>query len=78
MSVFCSINLSYRQNQSTKYEILMVKILETGEKVEISIFIGCFCLKDKYHEKKMDASVSCPGSEGLGKISAKSESWFPI
>ena len=52
VSGFCSVNLSYRQYQSMKYEILMVKFLRASEKVEISNFIGWFCLKDKFLEKK--------------------------
>ena len=74
----CSVNLSFRQNQPRKYEILIVKFLGDGEKVEFSNFIGWFCLKDKFLEKKMDTSVSYHDSEGLWKISSKSESWFPI
>ena len=78
VSVFCSVNLFFRQNQPRKYEILTVKFLGAGEKVEISNFIGWFCLKDKFLEKKMDTSVSCPDREGFWKVSAKSESCFAI
>ena len=61
-----------------KFEILMVKFLRAGENVQISICIGWFFLQDKLFEEKMDTSVSCPDSEGLWKLSAKSDSWFPI
>ena len=61
-----------------KFEILTVKFLGAGKKVEISNFVGWFYLKDKFLEKKMNTSVSCPDSEELRKVSAKSESWFSI
>ena len=61
-----------------KLEILMVKFLWGGEKVKISNFIGWFCLKGKLPEQKIWTVVSCPDSEGLCKVSAKCESWFPI
>ena len=56
----------------------MVKFLGAGEEAEISNFIGWFCLKDKLIEQKTDAAVSSPDTEGLWKVSAKSESWFSI
>ena len=56
----------------------MVKFLQTEERVKISNFFGCFCLKEKLLEEKMDTSVSCPDSKELRKVSAKSEPWFPI
>ena len=45
---------------------------------QISNFIGLFCLKDKWLGKKMTQQVYCPDTEGLFKVSAKSELWFPI
>ena len=56
----------------------MVKFLQTGEKTEISNFVGWFSLKGKLLEEKMETSVSCPDSKELWKVSAKSEPWFPI
>ena len=61
-----------------KYEILTVNFLGASKKVEISIFINWFCLKDKLFEQKNDTAVSRPDIEGLWKVSAKSELWFPI
>ena len=55
-----------------------MKFLRAGEKIKISNFIGWFSLKDKLPEKKIDIAVSAPDSEGLWKVSAKSESQFPI
>ena len=78
MSIFSSGNFPFRQNQPMKFEILTVKFLGAGENVEISNFIGWLHLKDKFLEKKMNTSVSCPDSEELRKVSAKSESWFSI
>ena len=57
---------------------ILVKFLGAGKKAEISNFIGWFCLKDKLLGQKTDAAVSYPDTEGLWKISAKSELWFPI
>ena len=56
----------------------MVKFLGAGEKVKISNIIGWFCLKDKLVEQNFGIAVSCPDSEGLWKVSAKSESWFSM
>ena len=56
----------------------MVKFIGAGEKAKISNFIGWFCLKNKLLEQKNDAAVSCPDTEGLLKVSAKSESCFAI
>ena len=56
----------------------MVKFLRAGEKVKLSNIIGWFCLKDKLLEQNFDTAVSCPDSEGLWKVSAKSESCFAI
>ena len=55
-----------------------MKFLQAGEKAKISNFMSRFCLKGKLPEQKIYKAVSCPDSEGLCKISAKSESWFPI
>ena len=41
-------------------------------------FIGWFCLKDKFLEQKTDTTDSCLTVKGCAKVSAKSESWFPI
>ena len=46
-----------------------------GEKVKIWQFIGWFCVKDKLLRQKTDTAVYCPHTEGLWKVSAKSESW---
>ena len=56
----------------------MVKFLGADKMVKILNFIHSFCLKDQFLEQKNDTVVSCPDSEGLWKVSAKSESWFPI
>ena len=56
----------------------MVKFLGAGKKAEISNFIGWFYLKDKLLEKKTDAAVSSPDTEGLWKVSAISELCFAI
>ena len=53
----------------------MVKFLRADKKAEISNFIGWFCLKYKLLEQKIDTAVSCPDTEGLWKVSAKSELW---
>ena len=55
-----------------------VNFLRACQKVKISNFNGWFCLKDELLEQKIDRTVSCADSEGLWKVSAKSESWFPI
>ena len=55
-----------------------VKFLGAGEKAKISIFIIWFCLKGKVAEEKIYTGVSCPDSEGLWEVPAKSGSWFPI
>ena len=59
-----------------KFEIFMVKFLGAGKKAKISNFVGWFCLKDILLEQKIDRTVSCPDSEGLSKVSAKSDSCF--
>ena len=56
----------------------MAKFHGAAEKVKISNFIGWFCLKDKLLEEEIDTAVSCPDTEGIRKVSAKSELWFPI
>ena len=56
----------------------MVKFLGAGKKAEISNLIGLFCLKDKLLRQETDTAVSCPGTEGLWRFLAKSESLFPI
>ena len=56
----------------------MLTFFEAGEKVKISTFRGWFCLKHKFITEKIDRAVSCPDSEELWKVLAKSESWFPI
>ena len=55
-----------------------LKFLWAGQKAKISNFISWFCLKGKLPEQKIYKAVSSPDSEGLSKVSAKSESWFPI
>ena len=56
----------------------MVKFLGPDERVGISNFIGWFCLKCKLLEENTNAAVSCPVTEVLWKVSAKSELWIPI
>ena len=56
----------------------MVKFLAAGKKVEISNFIGWFCLKDKFLEQKIDTAVSFSNSEGLWIFLEKSELRFLI
>ena len=56
----------------------MMKFLGVDEKAKISNFIGWFCLKDKLLEQKTAAAVFCPDTEGLWKVSAKSELSFAI
>ena len=56
----------------------LLKFLGAGEKVKISNFFSWFWLKDKLLIKKVDLSVSCHDSEELWKVSAKSDSLFPI
>ena len=48
------------------------------EKVKIFNFIGFFFLKGKLVEPETFSGVSCPDTEGLWKVWAKTESWFPI
>ena len=55
-----------------------MNFLRASEKIKISNFIGWFSLKDKLPEQKIDTTVSSPDSEGLLKVSAKSELWFAI
>ena len=56
----------------------MVKFVGAGEKAEISNFIDWFSLKHKLLEQNTDTAISSPDTERLWKVSAKSESWFPI
>ena len=56
----------------------MLKFLRARERDEISNFFDWFSLKDELLIKKMDISVSCHDSEELWKVSAKSNSLFPI
>ena len=78
VSFFCSSNLSFSWNQLMKFKIFTVKFLPARKKVQISNFIGWYRLKDKLSEQQIDTSVSCPDTEGLWKVSAKSESRFLI
>ena len=48
------------------------------EKTKISNFIGCFCVRDKFLGQKTERAVYCLDTEGLIKVSAQSEWWFPI
>ena len=61
-----------------KFEIFMTKFVGAGKKAEISDIIGWFCLKHKLLEQNTDTTVPSPDTEGLWKVSAKSELWFPI
>ena len=56
----------------------MVKFLGAGEKRKISNFIGWFCVKDKLLGQKTERTIYCPDTDGLLKVSAQSEWWFPI
>ena len=56
----------------------MENFFGAGKKGEISDFIGWFCLKHKLLEQNTDTAVPSPDTEGLWKVSAKSESWFLI
>ena len=56
----------------------LVNFLRAGEKTKISNFIGWFCVKDKLLGQKTERAVYCPDTEGLLKVSAQSEWWFPI
>ena len=55
-----------------------MKFLGAGKKSEISNFISLFCPKHKLLEQRNDTAVSFPDTEGLWKVSAKSESSFTI
>ena len=54
----------------------MIKFIGTGKKVKISNFFPWFWLKDKFLDQKTDTAVSCPDSEGLWEVSAKSDFLF--
>ena len=56
------------KNQPRKYEILAVKFLGAGEKIEISICIGWFCLKEKLHEQKLTQQFLLLTVNGCGKF----------
>ena len=56
------------KNQPRKYEILAVKFLGVGEKIEISICIGWFCLKEKLHEQKLTQQFLLLTVNGCGKF----------
>ena len=56
----------------------MVKFLGADEKIEISSFIGLFCLKDKLLGQKTETAVSSPDTAELWNVLAKSESRFPV
>ena len=55
-----------------------VNFLRAGEKTKISNFILWFYVKDKLLRQKTERVVYCPETEGLLKVSAQSEGWFPI
>ena len=78
VSVFSPSDLSFRQNKPLKFEILTFSPARRNLTVKILYFLGWFCLKDKLTEQKTDTAVSCSDSEGLWKVSGKSQSWFPI
>ena len=56
----------------------MLKFLRAGEKVKISNFFDWFSLKDEWLDQKLDTLVFSHDSEELWKVSAKSDSLFPI
>ena len=68
-----------QQNLTPGFQFSTIKLGEfsssrqAGEKVKISNFIGCFCLKEKLPEHKIDTTVSSPDNNGLWKVSAISE-----
>ena len=49
----------------------MIKFLRAGQKVEVSNFISCFCLKDNLPEQNVDRASSYPDSKDLQKVSSK-------
>ena len=55
-----------------------MKLLGTGEKAKISIFMIWFCLNSKVAEEKIYTGVASPDSRELCKVSPKSELSFPI
>ena len=61
-----------------KFEISTFSPAGRAYSIKISNFFGWFSLKDELLIKKMDISVSCHDSEELWKVSAKSDSLFPI
>ena len=67
-STFCLGIFTFRRNQPIIFEILRLKFLQADKNMQISNFIGWFCLKDKLFEQKMDTSVSCHDTEGLWKV----------
>ena len=71
----------FQQNLSCGFQFSLAKnskVSSNRREGRNSNFFGWFRLKEKLLEEKMDASVSCPDSKELRKVSAKSESWFPI
>ena len=56
----------------------MLKFLRAGDKVKISNFFDWFWLKDEWLDQKLDTLVFSHDSEELWKVSAKSDSLFPI
>ena len=62
----------------TKKKKKLVNFLQADKKTKISNFIGLFCVKDKLLGQKTERAVYCPDTEGLLKVSAQSEWWFPI
>ena len=52
--------------------------VQAAKKVKTSNFFSWFWLNDKLLAQKLDTTVSSPDSQGLCKVSAKSDSFFPI
>ena len=73
-----------QQNLTPGFQFSTIKLGEfsssrrAGEKVKISNFIDCFRLKENLPAQKIDTTVSSPDNNGLWKVSAISELWFPI
>ena len=56
----------------------MANFFGAGKNAGISDIIDWLCLKHKLLEQNTDAAVPSLNTEGLWKVSGKSESWFPI
>ena len=71
VSIFLSINLSFRQNQLMKFKISTFSPAQTNFTTKISYLLDWFYLKDKFTEQQIDTASSCLDSKELWKVSAK-------